>query len=189
MPVIFLLFVITKVQRHARAHTYIHTIDCSPLAFSTPRKASQTSLCQGHERSFSTFLRFVGVTTSIKVFLHEKDPCLGCMANDHFRFPCRLIPCVRVRLGPEGTMILTPVIIEVVERPTPRYTVTIPVEELEGWCTLSRGFIVRGTFDHSFNLLSSLSNRLFLSLYCLVLNVFIRIAHRVFDVAFIFVTG
>ncbi|KAH0854355.1 hypothetical protein HID58_078950 [Brassica napus] len=113
--------------------------DCSPLAFSTLRKASQTSSCKGHERSFSTFLRFAGVTTSIKVFLHEKDPCLGCIANDHCRFPYRLIPCVMVCLGPEGTTILTPVRIEVVERSTSRYTVTISVEEFKGRCNLSRG--------------------------------------------------
>ncbi|KAF2586603.1 hypothetical protein F2Q70_00034496 [Brassica cretica] len=116
--------------------------DCSPLAFSTLRKASQTSSCKGHERSFSTFLRFAGVTTSIKVFLHEKDPCLGCIANDHCRFPYRLIPCVMVCLGPEGTTILTPVRIEVVERSTSRYTVTISVEEFKGRCNLSRGFLV-----------------------------------------------
>uniref|UniRef100_A0A0D3D437 Uncharacterized protein n=1 Tax=Brassica oleracea var. oleracea TaxID=109376 RepID=A0A0D3D437_BRAOL len=118
--------------------------DCSPLAFSTLRKASQTSSCKGHERSFSTFLRFAGVTTSIKVFLHEKDPCLGCIANDHCRFPYRLIPCVMVCLGPEGTTILTPVRIEVVERSTSRYTVTISVEEFKGRCNLSRGFLVLG---------------------------------------------
>ncbi|WZZ66215.1 hypothetical protein YC2023_077585 [Brassica napus] len=72
----------------------------------------------------------------------RRTPVLAAWPMIIFDFlVARLIPCVRVRLGPEGTTILTPVIIEVVERPTPRYTVTIPVEKLEGWCTLSRGFI------------------------------------------------
>ncbi|CAN7028859.1 unnamed protein product [Brassica rapa subsp. trilocularis] len=42
-----------------------------------------------------------------------------------------------VRLGPEGTTILNSMSIEVMEHSTSRYTVTIPVEELEGRCNLS----------------------------------------------------
>ncbi|WZZ37897.1 hypothetical protein YC2023_034156 [Brassica napus] len=79
--------------------------------------------------------------------------------------------------------------IEVTEHLTSRYTVTISVEELEGRRNLFRSLLVCGTFELSFDLLSGLSKLVSLSLYCLILNVFSRIAHLLLDVAFIFVIG
>ncbi|KAG2286928.1 hypothetical protein Bca4012_031687 [Brassica carinata] len=162
--------------------------DCSPLALFLI-KASQNSSCRGHERPLSTILRFVGVITSIKTPLCEKDSVFGYVVNELCRYPDRLMPYVMVRLGPEGTTILIPMRIEVTEHLTSRYTVTISVEELEGRRNLFRSLLVCGTFELSFDLLSGLSKLVSLSLYCLILNVFSRIAHLLLDVAFIFVIG
>ncbi|KAG2323554.1 hypothetical protein Bca52824_016767 [Brassica carinata] len=93
------------------------------------------------------------------------------------------MPYVMVRLGPEGSTILIPMSIEVMEYSTSRYTVTIPVEELEGRCNLSWSLLVCGTFELSFYLLSGLSKLVSVSFYCLVLNVSCRIAHLLSDVA------
>ncbi|KAG2323303.1 hypothetical protein Bca52824_016516 [Brassica carinata] len=162
--------------------------DCSPLTLFLI-KASQTSSCRGHERPLSTILHFVGVTTSIKIPLREKDSFFGYVVNDHCQFPYRLMPYVMVRLGPEDSTILIPMSIEVMEYSTLRYTVTILVEELEERCNLSWSLLVCGTLELSFYLLSGLSKLVSLSFYCLVLNVSSRIAHLLSDVAFIFVIG
>ncbi|CAN6845895.1 unnamed protein product [Brassica oleracea] len=162
--------------------------DCSPLALFLI-KASQTSSCRGHERPLFTILHFVGVTTSTKIPLREKDSFFGYVVNDHCRFPYRLLPYVMVRLGPEGTTILISMSIEVMDHSTSQYTVTIPVEELEGRCNHSWSLLVCGTFELSFDLLSSLSKLASLSFSCLVLNVSSRIAHLLSDVAYIFVVG
>ncbi|CAF2071485.1 unnamed protein product [Brassica napus] len=91
--------------------------DCSPLALFLI-KASQNSSCRGHERPLSTILRFVGVITSIKTPLCEKDFVFGYVVNELCRYPDRLMPYVMVRLGPEGTTILIPMRIEVTEHLT-----------------------------------------------------------------------
>ena len=121
--------------------------------------------------------------------LREKDSFFGYVVNDHCRFPYRLLPYVMVRLGPEGTTILNSMSIEVMEHSTSRYTVTIPIEELEGRCNLSWSLLVCGTFELSFDLLSGLSKLVSLSFYCLVLNVSSRIVHLLSDVDFIFLVG
>ncbi|KAG2332607.1 hypothetical protein Bca52824_003787 [Brassica carinata] len=135
--------------------------DCSPLALFLI-KASQTSSCR--------------VTTSTKIPLREKDSFFGYVVNDHCRFPYCLLPYVMVRLGPEGTTILISMSIEVMDHSTSQYTVTIPVEELEGRCNL-------------LELTCILSKLVSLSFSCLVLNVSSRIAHLLSDVAYIFVVG
>ena len=161
--------------------------DCSPLALLLI-KASQNSSCRANERPLSTIIRFVGVTTSIKIPLRE-DSVFGYVVNELCRYLDRLMPYVMVRLGPEGTTILIPMRIEVTEHSTSRYTVTISVEELEGRCNLFRSLLVCGTFELSFDLLSGLSKLVSLSFYYLVLNVFSTIANLLLDVAFIFVIG
>ncbi|KAH0917065.1 hypothetical protein HID58_024725, partial [Brassica napus] len=74
--------------------------------------------------------------------------------------------CIMVRLGPENTTKLISMRIE---------SVTIPIfEELEEPYNFSVRFLVRGTFEVSFDLLSNLANSF-------------RTARLVFDVALIFV--
>ncbi|KAJ4872349.1 Uncharacterized protein Rs2_45976 [Raphanus sativus] len=56
--------------------------DCSPLAFSLSKKASQTSSCRGHERSLSIFLLFVGLKSSIKTPLCVRYFSFGWIIDD-----------------------------------------------------------------------------------------------------------
>ncbi|KAL0649981.1 hypothetical protein Bca4012_092672 [Brassica carinata] len=94
--------------------------------------ASQTFSCRGHERSFSIFLLFVGVKSSIKI-PHVRYFSFGFKAKKLRRFPFCLLPCVMVRLGSEGTTRLIKMRIEVMERSTSRSTVTIStVKDFEG---------------------------------------------------------
>lgn len=64
--------------------------------------ASKTSSCWSHERSFSIFLLFVGVKSSIKI-PHVRYFSFGFKAKKLRRFPYRFLPCVMVRLGLKGT--------------------------------------------------------------------------------------
>ncbi|CAG7898062.1 unnamed protein product, partial [Brassica rapa] len=91
--------------------------DCSPLALFLI-KASQNSSCRANERPLSTIICFVGVITSIKIPLREKDSVFGYVVNELCRYPDRLMPYVMVRLGQEGTTILIPMRIEVAEHST-----------------------------------------------------------------------
>ena len=146
--------------------------------------ASKTSSCWSHERSFSIFLLFVGVKSSIKI-PHVRYFSFGFKAKKLRRFPYRFLPCVMVRLGLKGTTRLIQMRID-----RGIVTVTIStVEDFEGQFNLFVSLLVCGTFRISFNLLSNLSKFVSLYLHGIVYKISIRPAHRVLDVALIFVSG
>lgn len=106
-----------------------------------------------------------------------------CQSLKYFRFLNCLLSCVMVRLGPEDSTRLIPVRLEVVERSTSQYTVTIiKSENFEG-----RRLFACGSFDklgHSIKLPKFVS----LSLFALLL-IFSKGPHiALFDVAFVHVT-
>lgn len=162
--------------------------DCSPSATFLTTMASQTSSCRGHERSLYPILLFVRVNLSTKTPFCERYLSLGVKVNEHCRFPNCMLSCVMVRLGPEDTTRLIPVRLEVVERSTSRYTVTIlEFEKFEGRSTFSMRLFVSGSFECNFDTLSNLSKFVSLSLFCFAVEISKRTAHCWLDVAFVHV--
>lgn len=99
--------------------------------------ASKTSSCWSHERSFSIFLLFVGVKSSIKI-PHVRYFSFGFKAKKLRRFPYRFLPCVMVRLGLKGTTRLIQMRID-----RGIVTVTIStVEDFEGQCNIFVSLLV-----------------------------------------------
>lgn len=141
--------------------------DCSPLAFFLAKKASQTSSCRCHERSFSTLLLIVGVHLYTSTPLNKRYLTRGLRANEHCCFPDSLISCVMVRFGPEDTTRIILLRLEVVKHSTSRLKVTISKsEDFKGPNTFSMRLLASGSFDINFDPLSNLAKFSIFSLIC-----------------------
>ncbi|KAJ4881152.1 Uncharacterized protein Rs2_38207 [Raphanus sativus] len=191
----FIPFISSKAHHHWSSPTRAATIlislfsrsllklvDCSPLVFFFSEKTSQTSSCRGHERSFSSFLLFIGVNHPIKPPLHKRHLSLGVNAKEYLSSLNCLLSCVMVRMGPEDTTRLIPVRLEVVKRSTSRYTVTIyKSENFEGRSFFSLGIFASGSVD-KLGLSIKLTKFVSLSLSCFVLTISKRTASGFLDV-------
>ena len=134
------------------------------------QKANQNSSCWGHDKSFYSFLLFVGVNISTKTLLQRGTLLLAPK-------PMNIVAFLTTKLIPMRS--------DVLEHSTTRHTVTIfTSKRFIGCSNFFMRLLAGGTSETNFDISSNLSKFVSLSLYYFALDFPKKTAHHISDVAF-----